>query len=118
METTFKIPFKSNGASGYRAFFATKSGKFKLSVIAGEYAYSEPRANVDTEQYSKVEIAIFYVDETKFDWASYSQLKEAGAFDILGTEGEYEGAENIDSPQSFVFGYINRNKVEQLYNGI
>lgn len=107
------IPFEHHSfGQGFRAYFDSKKGTIKLSVVAGEYFYSEPRIDLDDPTgYSEIELAIFTPDG---QWASYNFLESNGIFDLLGTQGEY--SEPSDEPSSNVFGYIPVEKIIELYN--
>ena len=55
-----RIPWQKHPCGkGWRAFFPSKSGKFQVSVVAGEYFYSSPRKDIETTGYKSVEVAIF-----------------------------------------------------------
>jgi hypothetical protein len=110
MKPTDVITFEPHiGGKGFKSYTATKSGNFSLSVIAGEYYYSTPRTDLDdVNDYTKFELAIFSKEGT---WATYLQLKEAGAFDIIGDTGEYseESESNIN-----VFGWVDVAIIAEL----
>lgn len=102
---------RHRSGGGVMSYIETASGKFKVSAVAGEYYYSTPREdNRRPNEYSSMEIAI--MDE-RGDWASYKQLKEAGAFDIVGT-GEY----SEDGGNCCVFGWVPVDKIVELINAI
>lgn len=107
------IPFEHHSlGQGFHAIFDSKNGTIKLSVVAGEDFYSEPRVDLDDPAgYSEVELAIFTPDG---QWASYNFLESNGIFDLLGGQGEYN--ESSDKPSSNVFGYISVEKIIELYN--
>lgn len=115
----------SVNCNSYQAWIPSKSGKFILSVVCGDYLYSEPRTFVPVEEYKELEVAIFNA-ETK-NWASYNEA--SAAFELLG-QGEYRTEDydysedevkiipmDLDKPQCSVFGYIlieNINKAWEL----
>ncbi len=104
----------SGNCNSYQAWIPSKSGKLILSVVCGDYLYSQPREFVPVEEYKELEVAIFNA-ETK-DWASYNEA--SAAFEILGqgeyTKEEYDYSEDeaktipmdLNKPQCSVFGYI------------
>lgn len=93
----------------FQAKIPTKSGKFILSIVAGEHLYCTPRESMEKPNYTEVELAIF--DENG-NWASYNQAKPA--FEVIGTTGEYSETEDNDKPQRSVFGWVAVNKLEKL----
>ena len=95
----------------YCSKFPTKSGKLKLSIIAGEYCYSTPRSEEkDSSTYTEVELAIF--DKTN-RWASKAQLQEV--FKILGTEGEHATNESLESRRADVIGWVPIEKIKEIW---
>lgn len=107
-----EIPFVANKYDyGYRAFFLTKSGKFKLSVVAGDLYYSTPREDLaNPKDYTHVELAVFNPDGT---WSQYNELAEV--FEILGEKGEHVEDE-LGITRKDVFCEIPIDKIMELYN--
>lgn len=50
----------------------TKSRKYYISIVAGDWLYSEPREALDIPKYTEFEIAIFHADGVleKLNWAT------------------------------------------------
>ena len=94
----------------YQAWIPTKSGKLIMSVVAGNGLYSSPREKVKPNEYTLLEVAFFNAETNK--WASYNEVKEA--FSIIG-EGEYRYAEETNEPTNAVFGYVEVEKVNQVW---
>lgn len=91
----------------HRAKIKSKSGKFTFSIIAGEFAYSEPRTFVPDKDYEEVEIAVFDENEA---WATREQVK--CLFPIIG-EGEYVNGDGHN-----IFPYVPIELVEQAINAL
>lgn len=131
----FFIPFTPMEAEEHpyntrRAFFPSKSGKFHISCVAGVSNYSKPRKCLrKAADYSALELAIF--DSVTLEWASYTQLKEAGAFDVIG-KGDYQdtsydydkesefpmSASELAQPQLAVFGWVSIEDIRLLWSRI
>ena len=101
---------RSRDERSYQAWLPTKSGKLIMSVVCGQGLYSSPREKVKPNEYTSVEVAFFNAETLK--WASYNEVKEA--FPIIG-EGEYAYAEEYNQPISGVFGYVEVEKVNQVW---
>ena len=82
----------------HQAKIPTKSGKFYLSVVAGNSLYSSPEEFVEDCSYDEVEVAIF---TTEGKWATKEQASPV--FPIIG-EGEYAYWE--EDSKTAVFGYV------------
>ena len=95
-----------------QAYIPTKSGKLIMSVVGGERLYSSPREKVKTEEYTKLELAVFNMKTGQ--WASYNEVKPI--FELIG-EGEYYdlGEESNDEPICAVFGYIEVEKLNKVW---
>lgn len=109
---TLDAAFRTHDSGfGLRAQIPTQSGKFNLSIIAGEFYYSTPREDGHkAKNYTAFELAIF---DRNQNWAKCSELKEAGVFEILEDEGEYKEGVDVDSA---VFGWVSREKIIELLN--
>jgi hypothetical protein len=107
---------KKRDDRSYQAFIPSKSGKFSLSIVAGEGLYSTPRKKADTiEEYTHVELAIFNADTE--NWASYNEVEKI--FPIIGN-GEYyinetDEDEDLNRPRSCVFGWVEVDKLNQVW---
>ena len=103
---------RSRDEVSYQAWIPTKSGKLIMSVVCGQGLYSSPREKVkDTEEYTEVEV-VFFNAETN-NWASYNEVKEA--FPIIGEGEYYYSDEELDESRSAVFGYVEVEKVNQVW---
>lgn len=51
----------------------TKSRKYYISIVAGDWLYSEPREALDIPNYTAFEIAIFHADGVlhNLNWATF-----------------------------------------------
>lgn len=111
----FYSEFKPHTAgAGFQAFIPTKSGKLKLSIVAGRFYYSTPREDFETvEPYYAFEVAAFNTDGT--EWADWDSINDAGLFDIIGygehPETKEEGRSHIN-----VFGYIGTDDIITALN--
>ena len=103
---------RSRDNKSYQAYIPTKSGKLIMSVVAGEGLYSSPREKVKTEEYIELELAIFNMETD--NWASYNEVKPI--FELIG-KGEYYdlGEEKNNNPSSAVFGYIEVDKINKVW---
>lgn len=103
---------KSRDERSVQAYIPTKSGKLIMSVVGGEGLYSSPREKVETEEYTELELAVFNMKTEQ--WASYNQVKHI--FELIG-EGEYYdlGEEDNDNPCCAVFGYIEVEKLNKVW---
>lgn len=95
-----------------QAYIPTKSGKLIMSVVGGEGMYSSPREIVKTEEYTKLELAVFNMETGQ--WASYNEVKPI--FNLIG-EGEYydSGEEDNNNPSCSVFGYVEVEKLNKVW---
>ena len=103
---------RSRDERSYQAYIPTKSGKLIMSVVAGEGLYSSPRKKVKTEEYTKLELAIFNMETNQ--WASYNEVKPI--LELIG-EGEYYdlGEKSNNKPSCAVFGYIEVEKINKVW---
>ena len=104
---------RSRDERSYQAYIPTKSGKLIMSVVGGEGLYSSPRKKVKTEEYTNLELAIFNMETEQ--WASYNEVKPI--FELIG-EGEYYddlGEEENYIPRCAVFGYIEVEKLNKVW---
>lgn len=96
----------------YQAYIPTKSGKLIMSVVAGKGLYSSPREKVETEEYTKLELAIFNMETN--NWASYNEVKHI--FELIGNGNYYDlGEERNDEPSCAVFGHIEVDKINKVW---
>ena len=103
---------RSRDERSYQAYIPTKSGKLIMSVVGGEGLYSSPREKVKTEEYTKLELAIFNMETNQ--WASYNEVK--AIFELIG-EGEYYDLEDESNnePRCAVFGYIEVEQINKVW---
>lgn len=101
---------RSRDEHSHQAWIPTKSGKLIMSVVCGQYLYSSPREKVEPNEYTEVEVAFFNAET--LNWASYNEVKEA--FPIIG-EGEYYEGDDNQQPISGVFGYVEVEKVNLVW---
>lgn len=103
---------RSRDEVSVQAYIPTKSGRLIMSVVGGEGLYSLPREKVKTEEYTKLELAVFNMETEK--WASYNEVKHI--FELIG-EGEYYdlGEEDSNNPCSAVFSYIEVEKLNKVW---
>ena len=103
---------RSRDEISYQAYIPTKSGKLIMSVVGGERLYSSPREKVETEEYTTLELAIFNMETEQ--WASYNEVKPI--FELIGEGGYYDlGEEDNNNPRCAVFGYIEVEKLNKVW---
>tara|TARA_R100001509_G_C4819139_1_gene199146 strand:- start:271 stop:576 length:306 start_codon:yes stop_codon:yes gene_type:complete len=86
MKTFEDIKFKQHqSGKGIHGKLTIENG-MSLSVVAGQYFYSEPRSDVAPNGYNKFEVAIFDKDG---EWATQEVLGDLGD-DVLGWQTRNE----------------------------
>ena len=97
MKTFEDIKFKQhNSGKGIHGKLTIENG-MSLSVVAGQYFYSDPRSDVAPNGYSRFEVAIFDKDG---EWATQKVLGNLGD-DVLGWQTRNE----IDSIIKEMYNY-------------
>ena len=92
MKTFKDIKFKQHqSGKGIHGKLTIENG-MSLSVVAGQYFYSDPRSDVAPNGYSRFEVAIFDKDG---EWATQK---------VLGDLGDN------------VLGWQSRNEIKEMYN--
>ena len=83
MKTFKDIKFKQHqSGKGIHGKLTIENG-MSLSVVAGQYFYSDPRSDVAPNGYSRFEVAIFDKDG---EWATQKVLGKTFAGQLAGTE--------------------------------
>ena len=97
MKTFKDIKFKQHqSGKGIHGKLTIENG-MSLSVVAGQYFYSDPRSDVAPNGYSRFEVAIFDKDG---EWATQKVLGNLGD-DVLGWQTRNE----IDSIIKEMYNY-------------
>jgi len=101
MKTFEDIKFKQHqSGKGIHGKLTIENG-MSLSVVAGQYFYSEPRSDIAPNGYSRFEIAIF---DKNGEWATQKVLGNLGD-DVLGWQSRNE----IDSIIKEMYSYEKSN---------